>query len=425
MAMLVRTHYRLAYDSIRQNKARSFLTCLGIAIGVAAIILILSLMGSIRKIISEQVAEVGENLIVVRPAMVKNEVDSIVDELTVADQYLSSNLTTKDVEVVKKISGVKAVAPISKNVLTLEAERKDDEGKNWTNRVESGLVVGTMEGMAEVGNLVLDRGAFLNDETAGLPENGQMPTAVVGRDMSLKLFGTTEAVGKIFTMKGRKFLITGVLAKVDNPVSFYNVDFDSAMMVEPKTLEDLEVNLQIQKIIVKVGTVSEVGTVSDEITKKFKEGRGGDENFSVESGEDISHPARSLFNVVTGMLTLVAGVSLVVGGIGVMNIMLVSVAERTREIGIRKAVGANGMQIVMQFLFESLILSVIGGVLGLGLGYLAAFLVSVVTPFAPYIDMDILVITLATSVGIGVLFGSYPAVKAGRKNPIESLRYYR
>ena len=425
MALLLRTHYRLAYDSIKQNKARSFLTCLGIAIGVAAIILILSLMGSIKNLISEQVAEVGENLIVVRPATVKNEVESIVDELTAADQYLSSNLTVKDVEIVKKIEGVAAVAPISKNALTLEAERKDDEGKNYTNRVESGLVIGTTEGMAEVGNLVLDKGTFLNDEMAGLSKDGQLPTAVVGRDMALKLFGTTEAVGKMFTLKGQKFLVVGVLVKVDDPVSFYNVDFDAAMMIEPRTLEDLGVSLQIQQINVKAATVSEVEKVDEEIAKKMTEEKGGDGNFSVESGEDISHPAGTLFGVVTGMLTLVAGVSLVVGGIGVMNIMLVSVAERTREIGIRKAVGASGGQIVMQFLFESLILSVIGGILGMGLGYVAAFLVSVVTPFAPYIDANIFITTLATSVGIGVVFGSYPAVKAGRKNPIESLRYYR
>ena len=425
MAILIRTHYQLARDSIRQNKGRSFLTCLGIAIGVAAIILILSLMGSIRRIISEQVAEVGENLIVVRPATVKTEVNSIVDELTAADQYLSSSLTVKDVETVRKVPGVAAVAPISKNALTIEAERKDDEGKSYTNRIESGLVVGTTEGMMEVGNLVLDRGAFLDDETAGLPKNKQLPTAVVGRDMALKLFGTTEAIGKIFTLKGQKFLVTGVLTAVDNPVSFYNVDFDAAMLIEPKTLEEIGVSLQIQQINVKAATVSEVEAVSEEIEKRLKEEKGGDGNFVVESGENISHPAGSLFGAVTGMLTLVAGVSLVVGGIGVMNIMLVSVAERTREIGIRKAVGANGGQIVMQFLFESLILSVVGGVLGLGLGYVAAFLVSVVTPFAPYIDMEILVATLVTSVGIGVVFGSYPAVKAGRKNPIESLRYYR
>ena len=285
--------------------------------------------------------------------------------------------------------------------------------------------MGTTEGMAEVGNLVLDKGTFLDDETAGLSKDGQLPTAVVGRDMALKLFGTTEAVGKIFTLKGQRFLVVGVLIKVDNPVSFYNVDFDAAMMIEPRTLEDLGVSLQIQQINVKAATVSEVEKVSEEITKKLTEEKGGDGNFTVESGEDISHPAGTLFSIVTGMLTLVAGVSLIVGGIGVMNIMLVSVAERTREIGIRKAVGASGGQIVMQFLFESLILSVVGGILGMGLGYVAAFLVSVVTPFAPYIDVNIFVTTLATSVGIGVIFGIYPAVKAGRKNPIESLRYYR
>ena len=122
---------------------------------------------------------------------------------------------------------------------------------------------------------------------------------------------------------------------------------------------------------------------------------------------------------------MVAGISLIVGGIGVMNIMLVSVAERTHEIGIRKAVGASGRNILVQFLFESLILSVMGGFLGLALGYTLAFFVSIITPFAPYISWQILAMTFGVSVGVGVLFGIYPAIKAAAKNPIESLKHYR
>jgi len=124
-------------------------------------------------------------------------------------------------------------------------------------------------------------------------------------------------------------------------------------------------------------------------------------------------------------LTMVAGISLIVGGIGVMNIMLVSVAERTHEIGIRKAVGASGRNILAQFLFESLILSIMGGFLGLALGYVLAFFVSIITPFTPYISWQILAMTFGVSVGVGVLFGIYPAIKAAAKNPIESLKHYR
>jgi putative ABC transport system permease protein len=149
------------------------------------------------------------------------------------------------------------------------------------------------------------------------------------------------------------------------------------------------------------------------------------ENFSVNSGENISHPAGSLFGVVTAMLSLVAGVSLVVGGIGVMNIMFVSVAERTREIGIRKAVGASSTNILLQFLFEALILSLMGGLLGLALGYAVAFLVSLWTPFPPFISGEIVGLAFAIAIVIGSVFGLLPAIRAARKDPIDSLKFYR
>ena len=125
------------------------------------------------------------------------------------------------------------------------------------------------------------------------------------------------------------------------------------------------------------------------------------------------------------MLAIVAAISLVVGGIGVMNIMLVSVAERSHEIGVRKAVGASSRNILMQFLFEALILSLLGGIFGLILGYLLAFLLSVITPFAPYISWQIIAVTFLTTIIIGIIFGIYPALKAASKNPIDSLKYYR
>ena len=129
--------------------------------------------------------------------------------------------------------------------------------------------------------------------------------------------------------------------------------------------------------------------------------------------------------IVSGMLTLVAAISLIVGGIGVMNIMLVSVSERNHEIGVRKAVGASSRNILMQFIFEALILSLLGGILGLALGYFLAFIISTVTPFAPYISWEILLITFLTTLIVGILFGIYPALKAATKNPIDSLKHYR
>ncbi|MBQ2637711.1 FtsX-like permease family protein, partial [Candidatus Saccharibacteria bacterium] len=152
--------------------------------------------------------------------------------------------------------------------------------------------------------------------------------------------------------------------------------------------------------------------------------KAGDTHFSVLYGEEITHPAGTLFSIISGTLAIVAGVSLIVGGIGVMNIMLVSVSERTHEIGVRKAVGASFSNIFLQFLFEALILTLTGGFFGLALAYVLAFLISLVTPFAPYISWEILAVSFLTSFADGLIFGLYPAIKAAKKNPISSLKFW-
>lgn len=408
MPVLLSTHYRLAYESFSRNRSRSFLTCLGIGIGIASIILILSLMGSITNLISSQISSAGSNLIIVRPNSEKDTIENIVDELTYSNQYLKSNLTIKDVETIKNLDNVSSASPIARMNATISAERT----------VNSASIVATNSAFADIQNLVINSGSFLS-------ENTPIPSAAIGKDLSLILFGTSEPVGKTFTLLGEKFLITGVLSKVDDPINFNNVDFDNSLFVDVSDLKKLDDSLQIQQINVKAKTESDLPALSKKIASSLESEKAGDKNFSVSYGDEITHPASSLFSVISGMLTLVAGVSLVVGGIGIMNIMLVSVAERTHEIGIRKSVGASGYNILLQFIFEALILSSLGGLLGLGLGYGLAFLVSIITPFAPYIDWNILGVTLATSVLIGLVFGIYPAVKAALKNPIDSLRYSR
>ena len=409
MALLIRTHYKLAKESIKRNRTRSFLTCLGIAVGVASIILIMSLAGSINNVISSQVKAMGSNLIVVRPAKHNDTIDSLIESLTQSNQFLTSNLTLKDSEVIGGLNGVAGVAPIASGVATLKTDERT---------IESASLVGTSTELSNVQNLRLKSGIFLSDKV----ENA----AVVGKEMSLKLFGTSsEAVGKTFSLGEEKFIVVGLLEEMEDPINFNNVDFDDSMFVDAKYLDKIGVRFQVQQINVRAENTDVLDRLIKEMDDFLTAAKKGDKNFEILHGDAISHPAGGLLSMVSGMLTLVAGVSLVVGGIGVMNILLVSVAERTREIGIRKAVGASSLNIMMQFLFEALILSLAGGLLGIVLGYVAAFLVSVITPFAPFVSWDIIRMALGVSVVIGVMFGMYPAIKAARKNPIESLRYYR
>lgn len=410
MALLFKTHFKLARTSIKENRTRSFLTCLGIAIGVASIILILSLMGSISNLVKNEVNEIGSDLIVVRPNSTKNSINNIIEELTSSNTFQQSSLSLSDIDTISGLDNVAAVAPISTSVNTLESEK---------NTFTSVPILGTTPDFVKIEPLALRYGTFFTDNNK---ENG----VVLGHTLSLALFNTINStVGKTVSILGEKFMVVGVLDEIEKSINFDNVDFDNALIMDVHTLDKLLGSTQIQQINIKATNTDSLAAISDSIRDKLKDSKSGDENFSVAYGDGISHPASSLFTIVSGMLALVATISLVVGGIGVMNIMLVSVAERTHEIGIRKAVGASSRNILMQFLFEALILSIFGGIFGLILGYVFAFLVSIVTPFAPYISWEILALTLLTTLAIGIIFGIYPALKAASKNPIESLKHYR
>lgn len=404
----MRVHLKLARTSIQENRTRSFLTCLGIAIGVASIILILSLMGSISQLIAGQVKNIGANLIVVRPKSTKDMVTGVIEELTASNSYQKSNLTLKDIGIISELENITAVAPIAISTNTVVTDK---------NQINSVVVLGTQEDFIKIQPLDLKYGSFINENS----EN----TVVVGHMLSLKLFNTMNAVGKTLTLMGEKFIVSGVLSQVEESINFSNVDFDNALIMNIGALDKVSGSTQIQQINIKTKNTASLMEVTKNIQSNLMEYKKGENNFMVISGKQITHPASSLFMIISSMLALVAGISLIVGGIGVMNIMLVSVAERTHEIGVRKAVGASSQNILMQFLFEALILSLMGGVLGLVLGYMLAFFISIMTPFKPYISVEIILMTFLTTLIVGVLFGIYPALKAATKNPIDSLKHYR
>lgn len=409
MALLLRTHLRLARASIKEHRTRSFLTCLGIAIGIASIILILSLTGSISRLVSSEIENIGSDLIVVRPSTAKDDLTAAIEELTSANSFERSNLTVEDANLITEIEGVTAAAPISLSVTTV---------KDGDNIVPSTSILGTTPDFFKIENLTLRYGTTLS-------EKNKESSIIVGHLLSLELFNTSNPVGRTLEFRGKRFIVVGVLEETADIVNLNNIDYNSALIMDINTLENLLSSLQIQQINVKVGSTGELATVSDKIHTKLIEAHSGDTNLSVVYGEAVTHPASTLLNIISGALALVAGISLIVGGIGIMNIMLVSVSERTHEIGIRKAVGASSKNILVQFMLESMILSILGGLFGIVLGYAAAFLISGFTPFAPYIDLKILLVVFVITVIVGVVFGIYPGLKAASKNPIESLKHYR
>ena len=409
MALLLNTHFHLAIDNLRRNRGRTFLSALGIAIGVASIVLILSLTGGINNLISANSDKANADLILVRPSTGKDATENIISELTSNSQFVKSNLTLEDVKTIDKISEVSAVAPIAASTSAIKIGDRTIQGIN---------IVATNQEFSNVTSLHLKNGQFLD---SSLRKN----VAVLGYNIALQQFGGTEAITKTFTYNGQHFMVVGVLDEVNDPINYNGINVDESIIIDINYASTFESSIQIQQIDVRTATTDAVPKATELIKQNLTEAKNGDQSFSVITSTEDMHPAGSLLSIVSSMLTLVASISLVVGGVGIMNIMLVSVSERTREIGIRKSVGASSGNILLQFLFESIILSVMGGILGFALGYIGAFIISLITPFAPHISWQILAITGAVSLIVGVLFGIYPAIKAACKDPIASLKFYR
>ena len=408
MALLLNTHLHLAIDSLRRNRGRTFLSALGIAIGVASIVLILSLTGGINRLISTNSDKNNADLILVRPSTGKNTTENIIGELTSNNQFIKSNLALEDINTISDIPEVSAAAPVAASTSAI---------KIGDRTIQSVSIVATNPEFANVASLHLKNGQFLD---SSLRKN----VAVLGYGIAMQQFGGTEAITKTFTYNGKHFMVVGVLDELNDPINYNGVNLDESIIIDINYASTFESSIQIQQINVRTATTDAVQKTAETIKQKLIETKNGNENFSVITSAEDMHPAGSLLSIISSMLTLVASISLVVGGVGIMNIMLVSVSERTREIGIRKSVGASSSNILLQFLFESVILSLIGGILGFILGYIGAFIISLVTPFAPHISWQILIITGSVSLIVGILFGIYPAIKAATKDPIASLKYY-
>ena len=409
MIPLAFEHLSDAIRSLKMTRMRTFLTILGVAIGIASITAILSLSGGIISVISRQVASLEGNIILVRPG--SPTYNSQMDFSTPIHQQLfsTSTLTERDIAIIAKIEGVEEVAPI----MTINGNLKADD-----TTLEDSVIVATDPELASISNLEVRDGQFIDSVT-------NPNTAVVGPQVAINLFGTDKPIGRSFTVRGQLFTIIGVLKRMNDPINFNSIDFDNAVIVSMEAGKAFhEGKSQIQQIDIRAKEPSDVADVVRRIETNLKEVRNGEQDFTIISGEAVAQPTNQLFTAVAGVMTAIATISLVVGGVGIMNIMLVGVAERTREIGLRKAIGASNRNILEQFLIESLVMSIAGGLLGYAAGYAVAFAVSRFLTFTPVLTWEIAGIAFGISVVVGVVFGLYPAIRAAGKDPIESLRQY-
>ncbi|MBA4393036.1 MAG: multidrug ABC transporter substrate-binding protein [Desulfobacca sp.] len=400
---------KVALRALRVNKMRSFLTMLGIIIGVGAVIIMVAIGSGAREMIAQQIAGMGSNLIIVVPGAT-----------TAGGARMgmgsSSTLTSDDAKAIKEeCSAIKEVAPTWGGVTQVVYGNQ-----NWNTSV-----TGIWPSFFDIREWPLETGRIFTDQEL----TGAVKVAIVGQTVTENLFGSENPIGQIIRVKKVPFTIIGVLSRKGQ--SSQGQDQDDAVYIPLTTSQKKVFGSSLPKVVRIILVQAQDLSVMAEAEKQLNElltqrhhiQPGQLPDFTVRNLTEIMATAEQSAKVMSLLLGSIALVSLLVGGIGIMNIMLVSVTERTREIGIRMAVGARGLDILFQFLTESVVLSLVGGLIGIGIGVLGAEVTAKFTGWNVLISFWALLISFSFSAAVGIFFGFYPAHKASRLNPIDALRY--
>ncbi len=400
---------RIALRALMVNKMRSSLTMLGIIIGVGAVIAMIAVGSGAKKRIAEQIASMGSNLLIVLSG------SSTSGGLRFGSGTVPT-LTADDAKAIQaEIPAVKYVAHNLGGVAQVVFGNQ-----NWST-----VINGTTPEVLEIREWPLSSGRPFTQQDI----EGATKVCLLGKTVVDNLFGGVDPVGQIVRIKKVPFIVIGVLAPKGQ--STYGQDQDDTIIVPLTTAQKRLFGMQfpgmVRTIAVQAREPEVMKQVEDQINDLLRQRHhlqaNQDNDFTVRNLTEVMSTAEQSANVMSLLLGAIASISLIVGGIGIMNIMLVSVTERTREIGIRIAVGAKGRDILLQFLIESLVLSLIGGTLGIGIGIVGTLILSTFTQWPTLFSMQAILLAFLFSGSVGVFFGFYPARKASLLNPIEALRY--
>jgi len=393
----------LALRAIRRNLLRSFLTVLGIVIGVSAVITMVTLGNGATRAVSDQISSLGNNLVSLRPgARMGPGASSGAPAFKLEDATAIAN----------QIDGILAVAPQVGAGTTIVAG-----GNNWATQV-----TGSTADYFTVAAWKFTSGrAFTNAE-----ERAGKAVCVIGATVRRELYGSEDPLGERLRVKQFACEIIGVLAPKGQTA--FGSDQDDTVVMPLRTVQRrLTGNQDIRSLMVSVADGANTEAVKQKLTRLMRERRhladGEEDNFSVLDTKQIAETLSSTTRLMTSLLGAVAAVSLLVGGIGIMNIMLVSVTERTREIGIRLAIGALEHEVLLQFLIEAVVLACLGGLVGIALATAASIGLTNLMKIPYLFDPGINLMSFAISAGIGIVFGYFPARRAARLDPIEALRH--
>jgi len=413
--MSIRYLIKTAFLAIKTNKSRSGLTILGIVIGITAIILIMSIGQGAESLILGQISGMGAETIVIRPGREPKGPTELGETL------FSDSLKSRDIEALKKkenVPGLRDIAPAVVVPGSVSYKRETYKATIWGWSAEF---------MGEIMGIYPEKGKFFTETDI----RQKAKVALIGQKVKEELFGNGEAIGKNIKIRGKNFRVIGVFSKGGRS-SFF--DIDEIVLLPYTTAQSYLLGIDyFHEVTVRAKSYKEVPRVVADIKATLREMHNitnpEKDDFFVVTHDDMINRIKSVMGALTAFLTSVVAISLVVGGIGIMNIMLVSVTERTREIGLRKALGATNSDILIQFLIEAVVLTLFGGLIGILLGFILSFASSIVlskilaAEWSFSFPISAVFLGLGVSGFVGLLFGLYPARAASKKNPIEALRY--
>jgi putative ABC transport system permease protein len=404
--MKFQSTFNIAFRALRRNKMRSVLTALGIIIGVGAVIAMVSIGNGAKAQVEQQIASLGENVILIFSG-------SITSSGIRTGWGSAGTLKIEDADAIRR--EVPGVTAVSDEVISTGQVSAGNQ--NWFTRI-----YGESPEYFDIREWPLAEGAIFTEQDV----RSANKVCVIGRTTATQLFGAENPVGQILRVKGVPFLITGVLTPKGLSPQGTDQD-DIVIMPYTSAMKRVIGGTTLRGINVQVASPNDLAPAQQQITQLLRQRHnivpGRDDDFTVRNQQEIAETATATSRVMTLLLGAIASVSLVVGGIGIMNIMLVSVTERTREIGVRLAVGAHGRDILTQFLIEAVTLSSIGGVIGIVLGLGTSQVLSAVAHWPTLISISSIAMAFLFSAAVGIFFGFYPARKAAGLDPIEALRY--
>lgn len=394
-------HVRTAIVTMRTNRWRSLLTMFGIIVGTASVITIIGISQGVENEIAGQVNAYSKDVITVTSKAAN------INSFGVSSVPAVSTLTNQDVKAISKIQGVSASVP-------LEILSGMPKG-NYADR--SAVVIATTANLPQVLNQSLSYGSFF------LAQDSNPFEAVLGANVPQALFNQSIPLGYSFNWRNQSFLVAGVFNNFKATPFSNNTIYNNAIFIPLSAAKQLSLgNNSIYQILVRVKNARLLPVVYKDISNTLTSAHSGQHDFSVLLPSQVAKNNTGILNLMTELTMGIAVIALFVGGVGIMNVMLVSVTERMHEIGIRKAIGASNRQILSQFLVESTTVSIVGGIIGIIIAMVVNAVLRVGTSLTPAINWQIIAIAAAVSIAIGIIFGSVPAIRASRKEPIDALR---